>query len=233
MMPSNQKRSPGMFRSLQERWDVMHRLKMLLLLASLPIYFSYASKQSALQLTYPEDTWQHASKSEVSREWRVSELKDAQQFSETIDTAAVVVISGGKIVSSWGEVNKKFKNHSIRKSLLSALIGIYVDRGTIDLDMTLEELKIDDIQSLTTTEKTATIKDLLKGRSGVYHPAAYETPRNEEARPKRHAHQPDEFWYYNNWDFNALGTIYEQLTEEQIFSSFKKLIAEPLGMEHF
>jgi hypothetical protein len=28
-------------------------------------------------------------------------------------------------------------------------------------------------------------------------------------RPPRFSHKPGTFWYYNNWDFNSLGAIYE------------------------
>jgi CubicO group peptidase (beta-lactamase class C family) len=72
--------------------------------------------------------------------------------------------------------------HSVRKSLLSALYGIHVDEGTINLDKTLEELNIDDQFSLTKEEKQAVIRDLLKSRSGVYHPAAYETTQMKDFR---------------------------------------------------
>jgi CubicO group peptidase (beta-lactamase class C family) len=41
------------------------------------------------------------------------------------------------------------------------------------------------------------------------------------------------FWYYNNWKFNALDTIFERLTKTTIGESFKKIIAEPLEMEDF
>ena len=31
-------------------------------------------------------------------------------------------------------------------------------------------------------------------------------------KPARHAHGPGTWWCYNNWDFNALGTLFERLT---------------------
>ena len=52
-------------------------------------------------------------------------------------------------------------------------------------------------------------------------------------RPERHAHAPGTFWYYNNWDFNALGTIFEQETGTKIFEEFDTRIARPLQMEDF
>jgi hypothetical protein len=77
------------------------------------------------------------------------------------------------------------------------------------------------------------VGDLLKARSGVYHPALYETPGMAAARPARGSYAPGVFWYYNNWDFNALGTIFEQATRTSIYEAFKAQIADPLEMEDF
>ena len=53
------------------------------------------------------------------------------------------------------------------------------------------------------------------------------------ARPIRGSHDPGTFWYYNNWDFNVLGTIFRQETGADIFEDFKKQFAVPLQMEDF
>jgi CubicO group peptidase (beta-lactamase class C family) len=166
--------------------------------------------------------------------WSSKKLEEAKAFAEKIHSAAVMVLYDGKVFISWGNVATKYSLHSIRKPLLSALYGIYRERGKINLDTTLEELNIDDIPpSLTTEEKKATVRDLLKSRSGVYHEAAAESRDMVEARPMRGSHPPDTFFYYNNWDFNVLGTIFEKVTGAKIFEAFKKEIAEPLGMEDF
>jgi hypothetical protein len=161
-------------------------------------------------------------------------LDEARQFAEQSGYAAVMALHDGKVFFSWGEITKNYWCHSIRKPFLSALYGIHVEQGHIDLDATLEELNIDDIPpSLTDDEKQATVRDLLKSRSGVYHEAAAETQSMIETRPERGSHAPGTFYYYNNWDFNALGTIFEQETETQIFEEFKVRIANPVGMEDF
>ena len=117
---------------------------------------------------------------------------------------------------------------------LNALIGIHVDEGHIDLSKTMEELGIDDNEpSLTPAEKQATVGDLIKARSGIYHPALAESASIKASRPKRGSHTPSAFWYYNNWDFNALGTIFEQETGTKMFKEFDRRIAEPLQMEDF
>jgi CubicO group peptidase (beta-lactamase class C family) len=166
--------------------------------------------------------------------WSSKKLEEAKAFAEKINSAAVLVLSDGKVFISWGKVATKYNIHSIRKPLLGALYGIYRERGKIDLGQTLEELNIDDIPpSLTKEEKRATVGDLLKSRSGVYHEAAAESRDMTEMRPQRGSHPPGTFFYYNNWDFNALGTIFEKLTGAKIFEAFKKEIAEPIGMEDF
>ena len=123
--------------------------------------------------------------------------------------------------------------NSICKSFLSALYGIYISQGKINIHSTLEDLGIDDIQTLTSQEKKAQVLHLLKSRSGVYHEAASETETMKKLRPVRGSHEPDTFWYYNNWDFNVLESILEQQTGTSVFQAFHEQIAIPLGMENF
>ena len=145
-----------------------------------------------------------------------------------------MIVDDGVVVAAWGDVTRKFKCHSMRKSLLSALIGIHVDAGNIDLAQTMEELGIDDYEpALTLAEKQATVGDLIKARSGIYHAALGENQMMRDMRPARHSHAPGTFWYYNNWDFNALGTIFEQETKTTIFAEFDRRFAKPLQMEDF
>lgn len=147
---------------------------------------------------------------------------------------ALVILQDGKIVASEGDVTRKVNVASVRKSLLSALFGIAVAQGKIDIDRTLDSLGIDDkAPALSPEEKRATVRDLLMARSGVYHRAAYETADIKTKRPERGAHAPGAFWFYNNWDFNALGTIYRNATGEDIFESFANRIAAPIGMTDF
>lgn len=185
------------------------------------------------ELAYPGRAWERV-ESPASIGWSAEKLKLAKDYSATIATSAVMVVVNGRILDEWGETATKFNVHSIRKSFLSAMYGIQVREGRIDLASTMEQLGIDDNEpSLTAVEKKATVHDLLKARSGVYHSALYETPAMKAARPPRHSHDPGTFWYYNNWDFNALGTIFERAAKNGIFREFKARIADPTGMQDF
>ncbi len=166
--------------------------------------------------------------------WSSQKLKEAAELAGSLGYSAIIILYDGKEMFSWGRVTENYKCHSIRKAFLSALYGIYVDNGTIDLDLIIKDLGIDDIPpKLTEQEKKATIRQLLQARSGIYHPAAGETADMEKARPERGSHPPGTFFYYNNWDFNVLGVIFEKLTGEKIFDAFKKHIADPIGMQDF
>ena len=161
-------------------------------------------------------------------------LEEAKQFAREIGCAAVMAVYDGQVFFEWGNISINFRCHSIRKPFLSALYGIYLAKGDINLDATLEELQIDDIPpSLTVEEKQAKVEHLLMSRSGVYHEAAYEPQDMIDNRPERGSHPPNTFFFYNNWDFNTLGTIFEQETGEGIFNAFKEHIADVVRMNDF
>jgi len=123
--------------------------------------------------------------------WSLEKLTRAYEYSRTIDTAALMLIHDGKVLYYWGDISAKYWTHSARKSFMSALFGIWVDRGDIRLDETLAQLGIDDNEpSLSDEEKQATVRMLLQARSGVYHEAAAESASMKAARPARHSHPP-------------------------------------------
>jgi CubicO group peptidase (beta-lactamase class C family) len=162
------------------------------------------------------------------------DLRAARAQFDRIGSAAFMALHDGKVFVAWGHVDRRYLLHSIRKPLLGALYGIHVAGGAIDTAATIAELGIDDIPpSLTAEEKQARVADLLRSRSGVYHPAAAEHPDMIAERPDRGSHLPGTFYYYNNWDFNALGTIFEQQTGTGIFEEFEREIANPIGMQDF
>jgi CubicO group peptidase (beta-lactamase class C family) len=190
-------------------------------------------KALGADLVWPSPTWIKA-EDPAALGWFMEKLAKAEDYTRAYTPAAVMIVQDGKIIASWGEASHKVNVRSMRKSLLSALYGIGVAEGPISLDRTIGELGIDDrAPSLSETEKQATIRDLLMARSGIYHPAAYEAPDMKAHRPQRGSHPPGSYWYYNNWDFNTLGFIYQKLVGSDVFQTFEAKIAKPIGMEDF
>ena len=145
-------------------------------------------------------------------------INDLMDLMDLEGLQSIIVSKDDNIIFQYGDItyNKDYIA-SCRKSILAILYGMY----PINLNKTLEELNINDKLGLSKTEKSATIKDLLSARSGIYHPASNEG--GEPNKPERHSKKPGEYFEYNNWDFNALGTIFEQETGLTIYDALNDL----------
>jgi len=185
------------------------------------------------QQVFPGASWRAPADAGQSSGWSAEKLKRADDYADWLRSDAYLVVHRGMLVHAYGDIRRPMNLASIRKSVLSVLYGIQVDSGTIDLNQSLAALGITDKDGLSNLEQTATVRQLLQARSGVYHPAAYETPDAKRRRPERGSHAPGTYWYYNNWDFNTLGTIFQRRTGHDVFTALKTDLAEPLQFEDF
>lgn len=155
-----------------------------------------------------------------------------QDSARRIET--VVAIKNGEIIYEFGDTKKLINTRSVRKSIMNLLFGIAVEKGFLSLDMNLESLGINESKTpLTNQEKTATIKDLLMARSGIFLPAEGEVVTTTKNRPSRDQYKPGEYFLYNNFDFNVLGSILEQRTNMSIGAFMEKYLAKPLQLQDF
>ena len=172
------------------------------------------------------------------RGWDTGRLERARGYFETLDSAAFMVVHRGEPVIAWGDIDVRYTAQSMRKPLVGAIIGQLVAEGALDLDATLAGMGIDDSDpALTEEERQATLRDLLLSRSGIMHDANYEVGGWRDLRIGVRERQPaGSFrgnWVYNNWVFNALGTIAEQGGRDTLGALFRDRVAGPLGMEDF
>jgi CubicO group peptidase (beta-lactamase class C family) len=182
---------------------------------------------------YPGAEWPRAP-SPASLGWSEKRLQALTESAERRNTDAFMVVDRGVVVWEHGNIARNLVVQSCRKSFLSALYGSYHAAGLVDLQATMADLGIDDLPpSLTPEEKQATVEQLFQARSGVYHEAAAESQSMKDARPPRGSHPPGTYFYYNNWDFNVLGTLFKQLTRKDIFQALHQDFAFPLQMQEF
>ena len=182
---------------------------------------------------YPGTSWK-VQPAAAGTDWDIDTLQRAVTYAEGLGSAAVVVVVDSVLAVAWGAIDLPLNCHSIRKSLFSGLFGMYVHEGRIALTSTLADLGINDYAPvLTPQERQATVEQLLMSRSGVYHWANYQPAFDRSCLPRRGTYPPGSFFMYNNWDFNVLGTIFEQCTQQRIFEAFEQRIAIPLQMEDF
>lgn len=182
-----------------------------------------------IEMIFPDETWKRATPEQVG--WSSEKLDAAKEYFEQLNADACVVVVNGRMLASWGDEAKPIDNRSMRKFQLLSLFGVHSKK--VDVTRTLRDMNIDDKIPLTDQEKTATLANLLSSSSGVYVPAAFEAPSMAKNRPARGAYPPGKAFYYNNWDFNALSTIFEKETGEKLFESYQRDIVQKLQMQDY
>lgn len=180
---------------------------------------------------FPGVEWAKIAKPEKAG-WSQAGLDAVVEQAKTLPTTGLVVVAGGKVVLEYGDVVELSYLASVRKSVLAMLYGNYVASGKVRLDKTLAELVITDIGGLSAQELEATVADLLTARSGVYHPASNSGDNLADA-PPRGSQKHGSYFLYSNWDFNALGTIFEKETGRNIYDALETDLAKPIGMQDF
>ena len=80
-------------------------------------------------IAYPGTSWGIGDPQQMG--WSTAKLEEAHAFVQTLPPSSVLIIDGGRVVATWGNPSLRIKISSTRKSLLSALYGIYVANGTV------------------------------------------------------------------------------------------------------
>jgi CubicO group peptidase (beta-lactamase class C family) len=190
--------------------------------------------QVSQEPTFPGAEWESLHRDGDALEaygWDPEGLRRAWEFvRDSAWTTGLVVADRGRLVFEFGDTEDLSYLASVRKSVLAMLYGKYVEDGTIDLEATLSELGIDDEGGLLDIERQATVHHLITARSGVYHPASNGGDNLADA-PERGSQQPGEYMLYNNWDFNAAGAVFEQLTGKDIYDELEAQLAVPLEFQ--
>ena len=188
-----------------------------------------AATTAAARSVYPGATWEPVASPEAAG-WSSAGLDSVRAMLATLPTTGFMAVVGGRVLMQYGNVDTLSYLASVRKSILSMLYGNYVQRGAVNLDRTLADLNIDDVGGLLPQEREATVRDLLTARSGVFHPASNPGDFLASA-PPRGTVKHGTYQLYSNWDFNAVGAIFEQLTGRDIYDALETDLARPIGMQ--
>src|SRR5712692_558047 len=204
-------------------------LRRLLLLTGCCWGLAAAGGPADLKPTFPSAEWERVKPETIG--YSTPKLEALRAWLKTQNTTAMLVSSGGRIFFEYGDLKRVSKIASIRKSVLAMLYGKYRAEGKIDLDKTVEQLGLGDVQPFLPIEKAATLLHLLTARSGIYHPSGNESLTSQA--PRRGAQAPGTYFQYQNWDFNAAGTAFEKLTGKDIFDALESDLARSIGMQDF
>ena len=202
-----------------------------LALAFISFWACEKGKKPEYLKTFPGESWEYISSPE-SVGYSPEGLEAVRAHADSIGTTGLVVVVHGKVLMDYGNITELSYIASVRKSVLAMLFGSFVADGTIDMNKTLADLNITDHGGLTEQEQEATITDLISARSGVYHEASNSGDNLADA-PPRGSQKHGTYYLYSNWDFNALGTIFEQETSKNIYDVLESNLAILIGMQDF
>ena len=181
--------------------------------------------------TFPGLEWQEL-KHPSQHGWDTGKIRELRRF--TIDSTYItgyLIIYNGKTLAAFGDTTELSLSASVRKSILSILFGPFVENGKINLYKTLSQLSFDDKGGMLPLEKAATIYDLMTSRAGIFRESSNPVGDEFLIAPQRGSKQPDSFFLYNNWGFNAAGVIFEKETGVNIFDAVDSMLAKPFQMQ--
>ena len=163
---------------------------------------------------YPKagEDWDRAKPSKYGfNDRKVKELR--RYIIDSMQTTGLMIIVGGECIFQYGNIESVSYIASCRKSILSILYG---NHG-----------------GLLPIEQKAKVLHLIQARSGVYHQASNSGSAldNPKRVPERGSIKPGTKFLYNNWDFNAAGTVFEKMTGKSIYTAFEEDLALPLGFQ--
>ena len=165
--------------------------------------------ERAAETVFPGASWERIA-DPAAAGFSAEALDAIHPYVDGINTSAVMAVVGGRVLFEHGPVDSLSYLASVRKSILAMLYGNYVEDGTIDLGLTLEDLGMDDVQGLLPIEKRARPRP-RHGPVGGLSPG-FERRGQPRGRPAARFAEPGTYYLYSNWDFNASGAVFEQLT---------------------
>jgi hypothetical protein len=136
----------------------------------------------------------------------------------------MMAVYKGKVIFEYGDTAKLTKIASVRKSILDVLFAAELKRLPDNLNYaTVVQPGLQDNTPFVHPEELANFEQLLASRSGIYIPNG--NSDEDKTSPKRGSEYPGAYFFYNNWDFDALGTAFEKLTHKDIFDALRDDLA--------
>ena len=232
----------GLSGRVRTRWAVtMMPMRCLIIAAILMLSGQAALTQSATAQpagsidmgdgrVVPGATWERTAPEAAG--FSTARLDVLRAWLKTHQTTAMMVVYKGKVVFEYGDIARATPVASVRKSVLDMLFAAETKNLGQDLNYkTVVDLGLEDHVPFVHPEELANFEQLLASRSGIYIPNGDKD--QDQLLPPRGSEYPGSHYFYNNWDFNALGTAFEKLTHKNIYDALRDDLAIPLGMQDF
>ena len=164
---------------------------------------------------FPGRTWETADPQ--ARGWSVDRLQDARKHFRKIGSTAVLIVHDGRVIAAWGNTRSGSKSILCARAFSArSMVSRWSGVRSI-LSSTLQDLKIDDKPPRSPPREKVSNSAISSCALRRPVAAARRRRRVSGSCVQSGSHAPGTFWYYNNWDFNALGTILQNVTQEDTF----------------
>jgi CubicO group peptidase (beta-lactamase class C family) len=214
--------------------------KLSLLLTGILLLSLLACAGSAHGEYWPTKAWQVSSPEKQEMDPDALKAIDAYVAESLPDTSSVLVVRNGFIVFERyyeGDRETKRPVHSITKSLVSALIGILVGKGTIaNVDDPIAGLLPDAIRGgMNEATRKITVRHLLTQTSGFPGDSGLGSVDPRALRSLLSvppATGPGEAFAYNEANANLLSVIITQASEAKASSFAERFLLGPMGIRN-
>ena len=178
----------------------------------------------------PGSSWEHVAPGAAG--FSSVRLEVLRSWLKTQPSTAMMAVYKGKIFFEYGDTTRATNVASVRKSVLDILYAAELKNIKQDINYAnVVKLGLQDKVPFVHPEDTANFEQLLSSRSGIYIPNG--DGDQDTIAPRRGSEYPGAHFFYNNWDFNALGTAFEKLTGKDIYDALRDDLATPLQMQDF
>jgi len=178
----------------------------------------------------PGASWEHVTPEAAG--FSSERLEVLRAWLKTHPSTAMMAVYKGKVLFEYGDTTRATNVASVRKSVLDILYAAELKNIKDGLNYsTVVQLGLQDKVPFIHPEETANFEQLITSRSGIYIPNG--DGDQDNIAPRRGSEFPGTHFFYNNWDFNALGTLFEKLTGKNIYDALRDDLAIPLQMQDF
>lgn len=202
-----------------------------------PTTSSVVTTTTRASATFPGDTWERVSPSEVG-------LTDEGaaaigEFGDATGSGCVAVVRDGRLAVEWyaddWDASTDLENFSATKSVSATIVGIAQDRGLLDIDDPASDYIAEWIG---TDSEAVTIRNLLSNDSGRFYEFDTDYVQMPTA-PDRTAfavgldqqHEPGTHWEYNNSAIQTLEAVLDTAVDGSVEEFVQAELFEPLGMD--
>lgn len=169
-----------------------------------------------------DDAWETVECAEVG--WDGAALDDLMTYLERQDSEQMLLVVDGRILREqcWDGVGPTAVGDvgSVQKSVVSLLVAILVERGTIAVEDPVSRwLGRGWTRAAAPQEDVITLGHLMSMCSGLFDDFSYEA-------------DPGQVWYYNNNGYHQVRKVLERATGRSTQDLCADLLFAPLGMTH-